>query len=133
MTDLLVLALILLIAWGSYILVGKKANEQAKGLLSLAYIFSIITAMEYYQGGIIGCIIILFISIGILCYRFLLRSGNKTPWSISLLAEWTIPLVLYKTLDRFSNLSTGINLAITLISIIIGAAIITFIIFKQEK
>lgn len=133
MTDLLVLILILLIAWGAYILVGKEANEQAKGLLSLAYIFCIMTAMEYYQGGLVGCIIILVISIGILCYRFLLRSGSKIPWSVSLLAEWTTPLVLYKTLDRFSNLSTGINLTITLISIIIGTAIIVFLIFKQEK
>ena len=59
MTDILVLTLTLLIAWGAYTLVGKNSNEKSKGILSLAYIFCIMTAMEYYQGGIAGCIIIL--------------------------------------------------------------------------
>jgi len=133
MTDLLVLILTLLIAWGAYTLIGKEANERTKGLLSLVYIFCIMTAMEYYHGSIIGCIIILAICIGILCFRFLLRSGNKMPWSLSLFAEWAIPLVLYQTLEKYTELSSGFSLAITLISTIAGMAIIVFIIFKQEK
>ena len=47
MTDILVLTLTLLIAWGAYTLVGKNSNEKSKGILSLAYIFCIMTAMEY--------------------------------------------------------------------------------------
>lgn len=133
MTDLLVLILTLLIAWGAYTLIGKEANERAKGLLSLAYIFCIMTAMEYYQGGIIGCIIILAICIGILCFRFLLRSGNKMPWSVSLLAEWATPIVLYQALEKYTELSSGFILTITLVSTFTGMAIIVFIIFKQEK
>ena len=54
MTDILVLTLTLLIAWGAYTLVGKDSNEKSKGILSLAYIFCIMTAMEFYQGGLVG-------------------------------------------------------------------------------
>lgn len=133
MTDVLVLILVLLIAWGAYTLVGKEANEKSKGLLSLTYIFCIMTAMEYYHGSVVGCIIILCIAAGILGYRFLLKGGNKLPWSISLLAEWALPIVLYHTLDKFSGLSSGFCLIITLISILIGFGIFVFIIFKQEK
>lgn len=133
MTDVLALILVLLIAWGAYTLVGKEANEKSKGLLSLTYIFCIMTAMEYYHGTIIGCTIILCIAASILGYRFLLKRGNKLPWSVSLLAEWTLPIVLYHTLDKFSGLSSGLCLIITLISILIGFGIFVFIIFKQEK
>lgn len=133
MTDILVLILVLLIAWGAYTLVGKEANDKSKGLLSLTYIFSIMTGMEYYQGSAISCIVILCIAAGILCYRFLTKQGNRLPWSISLLAEWVFPIVLYHTLDKFSGLSSGLCLIITLFSILIGLGIIVLIIFKQEK
>lgn len=133
MTDILVLTLTLLIAWGAYTLVGKDSNEKSKGILSLAYIFCIMTAMEYYQGGIAGCIIILSISLALIFLRYLWKSGHKHPWTITLLAEWTFPIVFYNTLDRFSGLSSGICMAITLASTLIGLGIIVFIIFKQEK
>ncbi len=133
MTDILVLTLTLLIAWGAYTLVGKNSNEKSKGILSLAYIFCIMTAMEYYQGGIAGCIIILSISLALIFLRYLWKSGHKLPWTITLLAEWTFPIVFYNTLDRFSGLSSGICMAITLASTLIGLGIIVFIIFKQEK
>lgn len=110
MTDILVLTLTLLIAWGAYTLVGKNSNEKSKGILSLAYIFCIMTAMEYYQGGIAGCIIILSISLALIFLRYLWKSGHKLPWTITLLAEWTFPIVFYNTLDRFSGLSSGICL-----------------------
>ena len=133
MTDILVLTLTLLIAWGAYTLVGKNSNEKSKGILSLAYIFCIMTAMEYYQGGIAGCIVILSISLALIFLRYLWKSGHKLPWTITLLAEWTFPFVFYNTLDRFSGLSSGICLAITLATTLIGLGIIVFIIFKQEK
>lgn len=133
MTDILVLTLTLLIAWGAYTLVGKDSNEKSKGILSLAYIFCIMTAMEYYQGGIAGCIIILSISLALIFLRYLWKSGHKLPWTITLLAEWAFPIVFYNTLDRFSGLSSGICMAITLASTLIGLGIIVFIIFKQEK
>ena len=133
MTDILVLTLTLLIAWGAYTLVGKNSNEKSKGVLSLAYIFCIMTAMEYYQEGIAGCIVILSISLALIFLRYLWKSGHKLPWTITLLAEWTFPIVFYDTLDRFSGLSSGICLAITLASTLIGLGIIVFIIFKQEK
>lgn len=91
MTDILVLTLTLLIAWGAYTLVGKDSNEKSKGILSLAYIFCIMTAMEYYQGGIAGCIVILSISLALIFLRYLWKSGHKLPWTITLLAEWTFP------------------------------------------
>ena len=133
MTDILVLTLTLLIAWGAYTLVGKNSNEKSKGILSLAYIFCIMTAMEYYQGGIAGCIVILSISLALIFLRYLWKSGHKLPWTITLLAEWTFPIVFYNTLDRFSGLSSRICMAITLASTLIGLGIIVFIIFKQEK
>lgn len=91
MTDILVLILVLLIAWGAYTLVGKEANDKSKGLLSLTYIFSIMTGMEFYQGGLVGCIIILGIALAMICLRYLWKSGHKLPWTIPLLAEWTFP------------------------------------------
>ena len=114
MTDILVLILVLLIAWGAYTLVGKEANDKSKGLLSLTYIFSIMTGMKFYQGGLVGCIIILGIALAIICLRYLWKSEHKLPWTITLLAEWTFPIVFYNTLDKFSGLSSGICLAITL-------------------
>ena len=133
MTDILVLTLTLLIAWGAYTLVGTNSNEKSQCILSLAYIFCIMTAMEYYQGGIAGCIVILSISLALIFLRYLWKSGHKLPWTITLLAEWTFPIVFYNTLDRFSGLSSGICLAITLATTLIGLGIIVFIIFKQEK
>lgn len=133
MTDILVLTLTLLIAWGAYTLVGKNSNEKSKGILSLAYIFCIMTAMEYYQGGIAECIVILSISLAIIFLRYLWKSGHKLPWTITLLAEWTFPIVFYNTMDKFSGLSSGICMAITLASTLTGLGIIVFIIFKQEK
>ena len=47
MTDILVLTLTLLIAWGAYTLVGKDSKEKSKGILSLAYIFQM-TSMPLY-------------------------------------------------------------------------------------
>ena len=66
MTDILVLTLTLLIAWGAYTLVGKDSKEKSKGILSLAYICCIMTAMEFYQGGLVGCIIILGIALAMM-------------------------------------------------------------------
>lgn len=123
----------LLIAWGAYTLVGKDSKEKSKGILSLAYIFCIMTAMEFYQGGLVGCIIILGIALAMICLRYLWKSGHKLPWTITLLAEWTFPIVFYNTLDKFSGLASGICMAITLASTLIGLGIIVFIIFKQEK
>ena len=91
MTDILVLTLTLLIAWGAYTLVGKNSNEKSKGILSLAYIFCIMTAMEFYQGGLVGFIIILGIALAMICLRYLWKSGHKLPWTIPFLPNGPSP------------------------------------------